>query len=399
MTLQLPGTTISQGKSPSIFDNIINGAGNFFGGLIAPAQADYSIGTDTYDPYASDPNYNSMPINPPRAGDPGFIGPVKPAGTVTTTNTPTPTTPQSTGGGNGFPTNPNVNQFHNGYRWTGVDWAPPAGQGQGDLSTQISEAYQPAIDALGFADSTARTGAADEEASTIRNWQTGVDRAGQEQTTLTGDQQLKQDAFNKELKSAYEKSLRLYNALKQQGIARYGGGSSAGEFISDLSRQEMFKQQRDIGEQQSTGDVAFAKQFAQIGQYIGNKITDLDNWKFDAMGQIKQNLGKTLVEISQRRGEIEGNKTKDKIAALQIAKDKVELIQQNDIKFRRDLALASISQAQEISGRAFTAAEISARLAEWGIPMNGATSTAGSSSILANISGPQKKDEFGNLIG
>lgn len=349
------------------------------GGAVPTTTSIQGTSTNTQGPatVTRPDNWQSYSANPPP--------------TVTTPTQPTQTSAPSNNG-----LDPHINPQ------TGV-WDDNYYQShlpQQDLSSQISDAYQPAIDALQTAIDAANTGAGTQTDSVNANFNTGIDRANQEKASLTGDATLKQQDFNTQLKSAYENALRLFNALKQQGIARFGGTSSAGEFTSDLARQEMMKQQRDIGQQQTTGDLAFSKEFAQIGQYVGNKITDLTNWKNDAIGQIKQNLTDTLSAIAQRRGDIESNKTKDKIAALQTAQQNVQLLQNADKTFRQNLAIASISQAQQISGTAFTPAQINAQLSSWGISMNGNTAAAPTSSVYASTVGRPRgrTNEYGQLV-
>lgn len=277
-----------------------------------------------------------------------------------------------------------------------------SGVNMGDLNNEISEAYGPALEALGMAESSARTGATGQEETVGRNYESEAAKAAAEKGQLTSETGQRQNQFNKTIRSAYEDAVRAYNALNQQRTARFGGGSSAGGAIGELASQEYFRQQGSIGEQQTQGDLQFANEFSKIGTYIGNKLTDLDNWKKDTMTQIKQNLSDTLVSIAQRRGDIEANKTKDKLAALQGAVARVQSVQDADKSFRQNLALASISQAQEISGRAFTPSEINARLSEWGIPMTGVSSGGGQGGGTANIrynpATGKYEDELGNAV-
>ena len=307
----------------------------------------------------------------------------------------------------------NTQQKQSGGWYDGVQyWAPgqgptnnpPAGNGgdgggQPDYSQEISEGYAPALSALDQAISAAQGGATSQEESVGRNYASGIEKTAAESAQLTGDTTEQQTAFNKIIRSAYEEAVRAFNALNQQRVARFGGGSSAGGAVGELAQQEFFRQQGNVTEQQTTGNLQFAKEFANIGRYIGQKKTDLENWKLDAVGQIKQNLTDTLVAIAQNRGQIESNKTRDKLAALQTARENVQRVSDADTAFRQNLALTSIGQAQEIAGRAFTPAEINAQLTAWGIPLRGISRGGGQGTTApTGLPGGQQQDEFGNLI-
>src|SRR3990167_718371 len=274
-----------------------------------------------------------------------------------------------------------------------------SGGGTPDYSQEISEGYAPALSALDQAIAAAGQGATTQEESIGRNYASGIEKTAAESAQLTGDTTEQQTAFNKIIRSAYEEAVRAFNALNQQRVARFGGGSSAGGAVGELAQQEFFRQQGNVTEQQTTGNLQFAKEFANIGRYIGQKKTELENWKLDAVGQIKQNLTDTLVAIAQNRGQIESNKTRDKLAALQTARENVQRVSDADTAFRQNLALTSIGQAQEIAGRAFTPAEINAQLTAWGVPLRGISRGGGQGGVVpTGLPGGQQQNEFDELI-
>lgn len=276
--------------------------------------------------------------------------------------------------------------------------APSGSNGGGDVNTSdISDAYAPALQAIAEAENALRGNASAQEESVGRNYQSSLDQTNTESAQLKTETSQRQDQFNKQLRSAYENAVRAYNALNQQKIAKFGGGSSAGGAVGELAQQEYFKQQGNINDQQSQGDLQFSGEFSKIGSYIGKKLTDLDNWKKDTMSQIQQNLSSALAEISARRGDVESNKTRDKLALLQSARDRVAAVQDANRSFMQQLAVASLSQAQQISGRAFTPTEIQATLQQWGIPLNGVSGVTGQTPTPTGRPNDQY-DEFGNLI-
>jgi hypothetical protein len=271
------------------------------------------------------------------------------------------------------------------------------GGGEPDYANEISDMYAPALAALEGAIGVANTGAAEQQKSVEGNWMNADQKVDTESAQLKADTMGRQEEFNKTLQSAFESAVRAYNALKQQGQARFGGGSSAGQALGELANQEYFRQQGNITENKTKGDLQFSSEIAKIGTYVSQKKQDLLQWKNDTLGQIKTNLAQTLQEIAMRKGDIEANKTRDKIGALQAAQQRVQAVRDADNTFRQNLALASINQMQGVTGRAFTPAEIKATLEQWGLGNIGGGATPTYSGPTVGKSNDQY-DAFGNLI-
>lgn len=268
-----------------------------------------------------------------------------------------------------------------------------------ELSTQISDAYAPALAALDQAVGVVNSGAQTQIDSINRNYDTSIANADTESATLNRNTTQKQQDYNQILKSAFDQGVRVYNALNQKAIAKYGGGSSAGGAFQELANQEFYRQQGNLSQEGAKGAREFANEFANIGTYIAQKKTDLDNWKKDAIDKVQQGLRESLLSISMRKGDIEANKTKDKIAALQAAVQNVQNIQNTNAQFLQQLAATSIGQMQQTAGRAFTPTEIQAVLHQWGIPLLGTVSTTTSQGapIIGNFTN-KNEDQLAGLV-
>lgn len=247
--------------------------------------------------------------------------------------------------------------------------APSGGNGGGpnpqDLAQQISDLYQPALDTLTQAEGAINQGYNTDVTnlnSSVSNLQ---DKTNTESAQLLGEQDTSQAAYNKTLQSAYAQAVRDYNALQQQGRARFGAGNSAGQAVGELAQQEYFRQQGNLNDKQTTGDLQFAAQRAKINTYIKQKFDDLDLYKQQALGELKKNLNSDLLSIAQRRGDIEANKTKDRINALQNAVAQTQAIQNADATFRNNIMTQSLALLQQTTGRTFTPAEIVAYMQEF----------------------------------
>ena len=267
-----------------------------------------------------------------------------------------------------------------------------------EMASQISDAYAPALAALDQAVGVVNQGANTQQESVDRNYQTSVGNADTESATLNSQTQQRQGDFKQTLKSAYEEAIRAYNALNQQKQARFGGGSSAGGAVGELANQEFFRQQGNIESEGVKGEREFASEFSNISNYISQKKTDLDNWRQDAIGKIQQSLQESLLQISMRKGDVEANKTRDKVAALQAAVQNAQAVQNTNMQFMQSLALNSIGQMQQVAGRAFSPTEIKAVLSQWGISTPGASgNTQGGSQIVGNFGGKGTEDQFSGL--
>lgn len=263
------------------------------------------------------------------------------------------------GGGTGGTTTGDPNAGKPGYFYDSAHgWVPiGASTGGGDMASQISEAYQPALNALGEYQNAVQSGYEGDVSNVgqqYANTQQATTAQGQQLETSTNQEQ---DAFNKMLSSAYDDAVRAYNALKQQGINRFGGASSAGQAVGELAQQEFARQQGKTAQQGLQGTQQFATERTKIKNYISQKMNDLDTWKNTALNDLKKNLNDSLANIAMRRGDIEANKTKDKLAALQSAVQQSQQIASTDRQFRQQLALAAVNQLQTVSGRVFTPQE------------------------------------------
>lgn len=287
-------------------------------------------------------------------------GQVKGVNTSNVAKTPTAPTPTPTERGE-F-----VGQIVGNRRWTGVGWED-AGMGgnDGGVSGQdISDAYAPAIAALqGYIDA-AQTGAA----ADIENIGTRVkNQSGQldvQEGELMGETQISQNKFHEDLTSALQDAIRSYNALAQQGNARFGRGSSAGGAVGELAQQEFFRQQGGVQKQGLSGDLQFEGEKTKIKNFVAKGKQDLDMYLNEATTEIQKGLRQTLADINSRRGDIETNKTRDRLSALQTAKETAQRVSEANVTYRQGLITTALSNMQSVAGRAFTPTEIAANLRE-----------------------------------
>lgn len=230
-------------------------------------------------------------------------------------------------------------------------------QQQQDYASQISESYEPYKKELTNMEGTLQSGFDEQSAnleSSAINEAKKYDTQGQE---LTQGTQTEEAKFRQTLQSALSEAIRSYNALKQQATARFGGASSAGQAVGELANQEFLRQQGQTQQAGVEGSAKFGVEYGKIKSYVQQKKDDLDQFKKEALAQLRDNLNKGLNEIRLRKADVEANKTKDRLALLQSTIEQARNMSLQDQQFRQQLGLAAVSKLQEVSGRQFTPQE------------------------------------------
>lgn len=286
-----------------------------------------------------------------------------------------------------------VNNLPSGYYITGGG----GGNGGGGMP-DVSELYAPALSALSEREAQLRAGNPEDQALIEANAANEAKKYTGEQESLLGGTQVEEDKYNKVIQTALEDAMRAFNALTQQRRSRFGFGSSAGQAVGELAQQEYFRQQGQINAKQAEGTQAFATERGRIKTYISQKLSDLDLQKKEALRQLQKDFEDRINEIAMRRGDIEANKGRDKMMALQTAINDARSLASADREFRSQLGMAAISKMQEIANRAFTPKEIIAYLQDFGINLGGQVYNTGAMPKLNYNPNFGQYDELGNKI-
>lgn len=322
-------------------------------------------------------------------------GQVKGATTTTPSSSPAPSNTKD----------PNANPG-SGYFWDAADGWKPVGGGDntaGPSQQEIDAAFSPLFGALDSAESGIRSGYNEDVQGVDKRYGTYNQQYEDERGRLVGEAEDKQADFKDTLKSALSDAIKAYNALQQQRISRFGGGSSAGEAVGELARQEYFKQQGEVNKEGVRGEKEFAKEFANIGTFIAQKKSELDLWKEEALGTLKKNLNSQLANIQMQRGETESAKAQARLSIIQDSINRARSIQDQDRSFRQQLAIAGVNQLQQSSGKTFTPEEIQAYVTQFmggNTAIGAAPSTGVGASVPAyNPNVGSKDDELSGIQG
>jgi len=235
-----------------------------------------------------------------------------------------------------------------------------------EQNRELDALYSETLGALDSSGNRIREGFATDESNLNSKIDLNLGKFGTEEKNLIGDIGDQQTQFNKTLETAYQQAVRAFNALSQQGRARFGLGGSAGRAVGELANQEFARQQGNIGEKQVSGALDFQKQVTRVKEYVRSKTDDLEQYRKEAVAELKKNMEDRLTEIDMKKADTMANKSRDKMAIMRETQTRMQYLSDQDKQFRQGLAMAALTNMQEIAGRAFTPKEIKATLAEFG---------------------------------
>jgi len=295
------------------------------------------------------------------------------------TTTPPPTTPPGgeNGGGNNGGNQGGGNNGGQGNWWSDSknegyfngqlyrdanEWRKASGQnpggGQQDDSQLISNMYAPALSALDQVMQNLQSSQTESTGMISDMYGSSLQNIGNEQKDLESGLQLQENRLNTGAMNANDQAHRDYNALTRLGQNEYGRGSSAGGAIAELVAKEYMRTGGQMRQQVQQGLEQLGLESQKLKTYISDKKIALDNWKMQAMKDINDTFKNGMNDIALRRGDIEANKTRDKMTLLQAAKDRVQAIADRDYEFKQNLAQFAVEQLSKATGKTFTPQEI-----------------------------------------
>ena len=218
-----------------------------------------------------------------------------------------------------------------------------------------------------------------------------------EQGTLQSGLDEQQRQLGESGRSAASEALRSYNALMQQQSSRYGMGSGAGQFLSDLIGQEYLRSKSGVDQQMQSGQNELAIEGQKTQQYISKKMGDLDSWRNDAFKSIDDNLQSKLYEIGSQKGVLEQQKAQQKQQAFFDALNYKQQVQQNEKQFKMDLASFAVQNLQQVTGQSYTPQEIAKVVSDMmSQSIQGITGQDNSVAYNPYAVMGKKTDEYGN---
>jgi hypothetical protein len=328
------------------------------------------------------------------------------APTSNTTTNKTTTTNAAAGDGFSMAYYPGWDEAAARADWKATNGAKGQQASGGGESMSISDLYEPYKAELDRIYNDINVRGTEQLSGVDTQYGQGKDVIASEGADLEKSLAQQETNLNTASQSGYEDALRSYNALKQQGLSRYGQGSSAGQAIGELVGQQFLRSTGEARNLTEQGRQQIGQELAKVNTYIKGKIFDLDNWKREATRSINENLSAKLSEINFRKADVEANKMADRQAALKEAMDSAKATQAADMQYKRDLANAAVQSLQAATNRALTPAEIAKTVNDMmaqtiqgftGQTLGTSANPAKNTSVLTYKT-PQATDEYGNLI-
>lgn len=165
------------------------------------------------------------------------------------------------------------------------------------------------------------------------------------------DRQLSESevATNQRKIDAENAARRLYAEMRQGGIQRFGGASSAGQAYNDLMGVEAQRSNAGIQRDFGTASREIESQRMAIGENYQNTLLQLEQNKQNAVNNAQRDFQAKLLEISRLRTESEQAKSQMKIQALSELRNQIFQVQLQNQQFQQELksqASNSLSQLQ-----------------------------------------------------
>lgn len=338
------------------------------------------------------------------------------APTSTPTNPkPTPTNNNNnTGGGNSF--DDIYNRFYQGwdrnsamadYRANPNKFANQMGGGGGqDMSGLIDSIYGPAYQALNERADFLQNVALPNLNSEV---ETGASQAlgdlAVQYSNLRNEATRQQDTLGHQNQTSLDTLLRNYNALQQQGQSRYGGGSSTGRAVSDLTGQEYLRNRNQL-DVAYTGEVGkIAERFVQIDMTEQQAKQKIEQDKRLAIQKNNQNLQQELLQINTARYQLDSDRASKQYEAIQKSVDNAKRIQdmflasQEELRvWKEKMSFAAQDQFNKLTSSFSPINNITTPQNQFLNPSGQTNITSNILSSLPYLRSGKKVDELGRLI-
>lgn len=207
-----------------------------------------------------------------------------------------------------------------------------------DINQQIDAIYGPSMNYLGQAEQQLRSDYPSVQGDISSQFQTSKEQLelGQQQAGNVFTQAGTQAKETKE--NALAAARRLYNELRMGTQQRFGGASSAGQFVSELQGREF---QRSMAGQE--------REYANTINKISMKRTEietqykfslyaLDREKTIALNEAKRDFDNKLLELKRLGAETESAKAHSRFEALQELRNQIYQINLQNQQFQQTLA-------------------------------------------------------------
>lgn len=159
-------------------------------------------------------------------------------------------------------------------------------------------------------------------------------------------------------RSAAAEALRSYNALAQQNASRYGLGTGAGSFISDLLGQEYLRSQGSQQQTEQSGMYQLETEATKVKGLLTSKMGELDKWKRETDQSINDYFKQSMQKINEDRSMLDQQKAAKKEEAVINAINYKRQADDADRTYRQGLATSGMQMLANQTGKTYTPAQI-----------------------------------------
>lgn len=151
-----------------------------------------------------------------------------------------------------------------------------------------------------------------------------------------------------EQRSLQSESIRAYNALKQQGMTLYGGGSSTGGAISELIGQQFIRTSGQLREKYMAGVKVIQSAERDAVVAFNQAIQNLEQSILQGRREINQNLAAEISNINMQKAQVEDTKSSMRAEAARVAMGNAQALQNSRDQKLYDLGLWKLQRDEEI---------------------------------------------------
>lgn len=241
----------------------------------------------------------------------------------------------------------------------------------------------------------ATMGIADDSESAIRGAQPGVEdsinRSATQSTSVANSQKAEGDRTIQQADISAQKRFQnaiadARQALSEAGIGfqqRFGRASDIGKALGEYATVNFQRAASTTKDALENTQNTIMNAKLKLEDDYKNTLVQIDNWKTDQLNQVRSTFQNQLLAISQMRAGAEGDRSAQRIAALQNLSAQIQQI--------RTVALQYATQAGQNANQmmAQMTDQINRQLPQYGIQAQGADTGLGNTIANTNLGQPK----------
>lgn len=216
----------------------------------------------------------------------------------------------------------------------------------GGGGVNLDEVFNPLFKSLEGQEGIANSQYSDALNQIASEQQLGINRLNTQKTDQETDFANDQTTFEQQRESAMREAVRYVNALKQQGAARFGGLSSAGMAVNDITNQEFLRNQGKIQQSFSDQIMKLSDNRAKFNRYMTDAFDQFNLQVETKKKEAQAELNSRLAQIRNTKYSLESQKAQAQIGEIQKHQANIDAINNQVVAAKIQLALWSYQADQ-----------------------------------------------------